>query len=552
VRLIRALASRLGIRRPRLRTVFLAVSLALVVIPLTGVHFLRLYQSVLVRRTEADLITQAAYIASAVSDELIRVEGRDVEPPMEGGERYRPIAPRLDLALHELEDEPTPARATSQAPDPALLEAAQRVARWVSDAKRVTLTGARVVDRNGVVVASTGAEVGLSLRAREEVHRALAGEVVTLMRRRNSDDVVPVDSISRGTRFRVWVAMPIATKWLPPPPEDAPHEPLLLAARRDVRGAVLLGRTPLPVSQSLYGIRYHVAAAALVVLALVVAVATFTSSMVTQPVAELMRRTQRVAAGDWSAAAPLPHPRTREVEQLSESFASMARTLEHRSEYIRAFAASVSHEFKTPLTSIRGTVELLRDRLQDMSGQERARFLDMLDKDAHRLSRLVARLLDLARADVSRPTAESVALPPVVDSMAERFRHAGLHVSVRHEPGVGLVKIAPATLESLLAHVLENAQVHGGPGVEAHLDTRLEPREAGGPPGVAIHAADTGRGISESNLSRVFEPFFTTARVDGGTGLGLSIVRSLVTSHGGTVDVASRPGRTVVRIWLPA
>jgi signal transduction histidine kinase len=237
---------------------------------------------------------------------------------------------------------------------------------------------------------------------------------------------------------------------------------------------------------------------------------------------------------------------------LSEAFAAMARTLEHRSEYIRAFAASVSHEFKTPLTSMRGTVELLRERLEQMSAPERDRFLQMLEGDAQRLSRLVSRLMDLARADVTRPVLEKVAVDPVVEAAAERFRRSGLAVRVVHGEGVGGVHVAGGTLESLLVHVLENAQQHGGAGVEVELRTSAERGPPGGKPGVAIHVHDTGPGISPANLSRVFDPFFTTARPSGGTGLGLSIVRSLVTAHGGTVDLSSRPGETTVRIWLPA
>ena len=76
---------------------------------------------------------------------------------------------------------------------------------------------------------------------------------------------------------------------------------------------------------------------------------------------------------------------------MSQSFSEMARSLEHRSEYIRNFAAHVSHEFKTPLTAIQGAIELLEEHSHDMPAEQRARFLHNISLDAERLKRLVDR-----------------------------------------------------------------------------------------------------------------------------------------------------------------
>jgi signal transduction histidine kinase len=93
---------------------------------------------------------------------------------------------------------------------------------------------------------------------------------------------------------------------------------------------------------------------------------------------------------------------TREIAELSHSLVTMAETLEARADYIRGFAAEVSHEFKTPLAAMRGTVELLQEHLATMTEAERRSFLANLAEDVTRLDRLVRRLLDLARADVMR------------------------------------------------------------------------------------------------------------------------------------------------------
>ena len=99
-------------------------------------------------------------------------------------------------------------------------------------------------------------------------------------------------------------------------------------------------------------------------------------------------------------------------------------------------------------------------------------------------------------------------------------------------------------------NLIDNARRHAGD--TSRVVISAEARDIDGRSGVAIAVVDDGKGISEANLKRVFDPFFTTARDRGGTGLGLAIVRTLVLAHGGDVELQSRPGETVVSVWLPA
>src|SRR5262249_52541409 len=147
----------------------------------------------------------------------------------------------------------------------------------------------------------------------------------------------------------------------------------------------------------------------------------------------------RVAAGERDAVQPLPHRYTREVAELSASLASMAQTLERRADYIRDFAAEIGHEVKTPLASMHGTVELLRDDLAGMAPADQKRFLDNLAADIGRLERLTGRLLDLARADALRPTGEErAALDAIITPLVERYRGEGLKIVVE-PPAAALV-----------------------------------------------------------------------------------------------------------------
>ena len=135
--------------------------------------------------------------------------------------------------------------------------------------------------------------------------------------------------------------------------------------------------------------------------------------------------------GQKSSIEPLTSPVTEEMALLSESFAEMARTLEYRAQYIRDFATHVSHEFKTPLTGIQGAVELLQEHISEMPAERRSRFLDNIAQDADRLKRLVDRLLEMARADVTQPTGGKAEMVPIIAKLHERYKDQGLIISLR-------------------------------------------------------------------------------------------------------------------------
>jgi len=544
--------------RPRLRTVLIAVNLAVLALPVGGVLVLRLYESTLIRRTESELIVQGAHVASlyreAVRDELASRTG-GVEPDEFGGPLepdpkpwsrrdgvvvpddlppdlgFTPVPASLDLATHQVLPRPEDAREPSVPADPVAAAAGAEITPVIEGAQQVTLCGIRVVDHQGTVVASTGTELGLSLAHREEVQRALEGMNVSLMRERVSDEPPPpIDSLSRETQVRVFVAMPV-----------------IVEGR--VWGAVVLSRTPMSMRQSLYRVRWYLPASLGALVAVVAFISLLISRTIARPMKQLIGQTERVARGERGAATPLPRPGTREFEQVSEAVARMAQALEQRAAYIETFASNVSHEFKTPLTSIRGTVELLRDHLDEMSPEERARFLDNLEADAERLDRLTRRLTELARADVLRPGDEVTEVGPVVEAVASQLAGKGLTVQVERGDDGATVRMGREVLESVVGNLLDNARQHGGEGVRAVVEVS----RGRGPVGeqVQIRIEDDGPGISEANARKVFERFFTTAREAGGSGLGLSIVQTLVEAHGGSIELDSRPGRTVFRVALP-
>ncbi|MBI5570100.1 MAG: histidine kinase [Desulfomonile tiedjei] len=537
---------------PRLATVLFAVNLLIFLLPLGGIAVLRLYESELIRRTETELIGQGAFVASIYRSELLRrlTEGGSQSRGLAGlsaygvaipSERRRPDNPdepwtpveaSLDLAKDQIHPPAPDASEPNLPPDPVAELAAERVTPVLLSASRVTLSGIRVTDYRGVVVASTRRDLGKSLAGQEEVSRALLGEHVSLLRRRLGEGPTPpIDSISRGSQVRVFVAVPV------------------LEGNR-VLGAVLLSRTPLDLSKALYRNRFYLLGGGAVVVFVVCIVTLLTTRLVTRPVSALIEQANLVSQGAKAAASvPLQNPGTYEVDRLSRALSQMSTTLERRADYIRTFASNVSHEFKTPLTSMRGAVELLRDHFAEMPADAREGFLNMLEQDTDRLTRLVRRLLDLARADVLQPSAERMVVAQVAKQVAERFSGEGLAVTCDVSPEVGAIAMAPEVFESILSSLVDNARQHGGHGVQVHISARAERHEERDC--IEIDVRDSGRGISESDAARVFTPFFTTARQSGGTGLGLSIAQALTTAHHGSVTLEPSPAGALFRIVLP-
>ncbi len=523
--------------RPSLRMVLLSVSLVVLLLPLGGLHFLKIYESALIRQTESELISQAAFIAAAYKAEIsgmLQARGMDVSAygiPLPDWEKdadyYRPIPEMLDLA----KDPILPVRPNGLRPDrlaaPLSMDAGAQVLPVLKEAQRMTLSGMKVLDYQGIQVAGQQ-ETGQSFAHLTEVQSALKGVPLSVLRERGfRAPQPPLASISRGAKINVYVAAPIVLN-------------------NRLVGVALLNRTPTDIGKTLYGKRGAILTAAIFVLLATLGITWLTAYAITGPINRLIGQSRLIAAGDQSGMRPIVHPTTREIAILSENLATMARTIEHRSAYIRQFAMHVSHEFKTPLTSIQGSIELLQEHLDTMDAAQRNRFLDNIAQDTDRLSRLVSRLLELARADVSVPTDEAMDLLPLLAATAARYRDRCLDVAVEHPAGLETLPVAITreAMETVLANLLDNSLQHGATECRVHIVLESDH--------CLLRVADNGRGISPANRERLFTPFFTTHRDQGGTGLGLSIVQSLLQACRGSIQLAEpeTPG-AVFLITLP-
>lgn len=533
--------------RPKLRTILLTLNILVLLLPLGGIAIFRLYESELIKQTESELISQAALTASMFRGTYLKQvesstgKGRKVDLSTLGNElspsiarnatELTPLLPQLDLASSSIKAPAPPAETPTVTPDPIALVSGSVLSPVLVDARKIVLSGIRIVDCNGIVVATSNMEAGLSLAAREEVRKALKGEPTTLLRVRNSKWEPPAfSSISRRARMRVFVALPVII-------EDR------------VVGAVIAARTPLDAPKAMFMIRTHLLKAAVALVLIVLLMTALTAYYINRPVKALIRQADQLKNGDGGGAEPLKNPGIQEVAQLSEAIALMATTLEERSGYIKTFATNVSHEFKTPLTSIHGAVEILKDHFQTMSPVERENFLGIIDSETGRLERLVRRLLDLARADTVTLKEERCDACAILGALSQRYREQGVTIAVECSGSADPVKIGHETFESIVSNMIENARQHGGERVEIQVRGRVA-EDADGRM-LELDIQDNGPGISAGNRDKVFRPFFTTARETGGSGLGLSIVQSLLQAHGGTISLEPSDTGAYFKVRVP-
>jgi two-component system phosphate regulon sensor histidine kinase PhoR len=219
----------------------------------------------------------------------------------------------------------------------------------------------------------------------------------------------------------------------------------------------------------------------------------------------------------------------------------------------RDFVANVSHELKTPLTSIAGYAETLAQ--ETPPGQPR-QFADTIVHNARRMQRLVDDLLDLSRIESGgwRPQPEELELGRAIqdawEAVVEAARHRGVTVAASPETAQQRVWADAEALHQVFINLFDNAIRHTPAGGRI---TVAAPKDGAA---ISIEVADTGSGIPAEHLPRIFERFYRVdparSRDQGGTGLGLAIVKHLIEAHGGRVTAESALGQgTTIRFSLP-
>ena len=243
-----------------------------------------------------------------------------------------------------------------------------------------------------------------------------------------------------------------------------------------------------------------------------------------------------------------------EISGLAESFNVMATQLQEAREREQEFLMSVGHDLRTPLTTIGGYAEALEE--EELDGTETRRIAGVLSRETNRLRRLVEDLMLLARLEAREFTIrpEPVEVGAHLGEIAESYRDRAEASRVRLEVDIaetGVMVTDPDRLAQIAANLTENALRYTPEAGRVTFTVRP------GGNGIELSVADTGPGIDQVDLPRVFEKFYVAHKYRGarpeGSGLGLAIVKQLVDAMGGTVSADSEPGRgTRITVSIPA
>lgn len=528
----------------RLRTILFGVLLFVAALPGFTAIFLRVYENALVRRTEAELIAQSAALAASAAIVWPGAKPRVLAPPQpvpartsSGWSRsdsgqYGEIAQsggvvdistEIDLRTSPiLPERPYPQPLTAPA-NQAAQTMANALTPAVEDTKRVTLSSILLLDEKGVILNDAtrrGQHFDLP-----EVQSALAGKAQTVMRLNTTYYRRTVlEVFSQAATIRLHHARPIYVD-------------------ERVVGVVLVSRSPRALLRGIYEDRGKIALGVVGIFILLIGLSMVLGRAIVRPLESLSAASRSLAKGQRQTPKGSAL-QVVEIATLYRDFDVMSDSIDQRSRYLRDFAASVSHEFKTPLAGLRGAIELLQDHGATMSETERATFLANMDADTDRLSHLVRRLLDLARADMaaidqSASTDCFAALAVARDSLA------GPHfcVSLNIPTPLPRAAIDGPTLEAIFVTILENARQAGASEVTITAQADVS--------SLAIMCANNGPPIPQSDQERIFEPFFTSKRAEGGTGMGLSIARSLLRGYGGALSLRTGAGEVCFILEVP-
>jgi len=290
--------------------------------------------------------------------------------------------------------------------------------------------------------------------------------------------------------------------------------------------------------------------AGLIGLGVAVILAGLVASSVAKPLRRFSEAARAIAAGDYGQRVEERGPR--EVRDLAASFNEMAGQVQRSQQTQRDFLANISHELKTPLTSIQGYSQAILDG----AAADPGRAASVIHDEAARMRRMVEQLLDLARIESGQTPLrrEYVDLSALLGSVLERLSIQAA------EKGITLAhQVAPLPritgdgdrLAQVFTNLIDNALGHTPSGGRVTVQAGTQGQ------GVQVDVLDTGEGIPPEDLERIFERFYRVdkSRVRSerkGTGLGLAISREIITQHGGAIRAEAPPeGGALFRVWLP-
>ncbi|HBB35267.1 MAG TPA: two-component sensor histidine kinase [Cyanobacteria bacterium UBA8803] len=258
-----------------------------------------------------------------------------------------------------------------------------------------------------------------------------------------------------------------------------------------------------------------------------------------KPVETMRNFAIRVGSGHFDDKLAIRQ--SNELDRLALELNRMSERLASLDQERRAFLANVSHELRTPISNVQVTVEALRSGAAE-EPELRDRFFQTVEDETKRMSQLIRDLLDLGRleAGVTQLEQQNISLRSLIEravrAMEPRMQTLGVSLAV----DVADLQLQgdPERLLQALLNILDNAIKHSLPNSQVSISGRKDGKHA------LVKIQDKGPGISEKDLPRIFEQFYTTdpSRKGSGSGLGLAIAKRIVEAHGGSITASSTPG----------
>ena len=268
---------------------------------------------------------------------------------------------------------------------------------------------------------------------------------------------------------------------------------------------------------------------------------------ISRPLTEMAAATRKVASGDWTVRVPV-YGRG-ETGTLAQSFNTMVETLRETQEQliqkeklasVGQLAAGVAHEINNPLGSILLYADILRKETPE-DNQQQAEDLDMIIRETTRCKTIVNDLLNFSRQNevLAQDTDLNALLEELAQEASKQELFEGIDLLCDLEPDLPTIQADPLQLRQVFLNLMNNAaeaMPHGG-----QLTLRTRKGLAKG--FITAEIQDTGVGISDENMKKLFTPFFTTKPIGKGTGLGLAIIYGIVKMHRGQISVSSEEGQ---------
>ena len=319
----------------------------------------------------------------------------------------------------------------------------------------------------------------------------------------------------------------------------AAADTLVLATPRSGSAAVLVG------------LFWPLFFAGIIALGISLVVALLVARSVYRPLGKVTEATGNIARGQYDQQVPESGPP--EVRQLATSFNHMATQVKESQQQLRHFVADVSHELKSPLTSIQGFAQALVDGTA-ADDETRTKAARIINDEARRMRRQVDELLELARVQSGqlKMAREPVNVRELIERCREVFsvQATDKKVILMSETSGGAMTVTGDAdrLEEVLDNLIDNAIKNSDPGGQVNISGR-----PASPGWIEMKVTDQGPGIPPEQLPHVFERFYQVTGVRTGVGLGLTIAREIVLAHGGTIEARSEPGEGAeFTIRLPA